>query len=397
MEALNPRLYIFSENELRSGSITDIYFIRSRQILEKYGLCNKLVRFEIHTYSLPKDYKWAIFTGLEEVLALLRNLPITLYSVPEGTMFTQLQPLAVIEGRICDIIVFETAVLGILRFYSSVSTKAARIKKKAGEKEVLFFGLRAQHPAIAAALDRAAYIGGCDAVSGAFSKEILNIEPRGTIPHALIITFGDPVEAWKAFDSVMPEAIPRIALVDTFYDERFESLLAAKVLGKKLWGVRLDTPRSRRGDMYLIAKEVKWVLKLQGFDNVKIVISGGLDEDDVERLKEVADAFGVGTSIAFPPSIDLSMDIVEVYDEKEGKWIPISKRGKLPGMKQLYRCTPVREDYVDEPNKAITCTDGSLAKPMLTKVMDQGEVLQTIPKPVEIRQYVLEQLRYVDI
>jgi nicotinate phosphoribosyltransferase len=91
------------------------------------------------------------------------------------------------------------------------------------------------------------------------------------------------------------------------------------------------------------------------------------------------------------------MDIVEVYDEKEGKWIPISKRGKLPGMKQLYRCIPVREDYVDEPNKAITCTDGSLAKPMLTKVMDQGEVLQTIPKPVEIRQYVLEQLRYVDI
>jgi len=320
-----------------------------------------------------------------------------LYAAPEGTIFTQLQPLAIVEGRICDIIVFETAILGILRFYSSVSTKAARIKKKAGEKEVLFFGLRAQHPAIAAALDRAAYIGGCDAVSGAFSREFLSIEPRGTIPHALIITFGDPVEAWKAFDSVMPEEVPRIALVDTFYDERFESLLAAKTLGERLQGVRLDTPRSRRGDIYLIAKEVKWTLKLHGFDKVKIIISGGLDEDEVEKLKEVADAFGVGTSIAFPPSIDLSMDIVEVYDEKEGKWIPISKRGKMPGMKQLYRCVPIEEDYVDEPGKAIRCSDGNLAKPMLTKIIDQGKLLQSLPKPNEIRQYVLEQLKHVDI
>jgi len=393
----HPRFYIFSEDELKRGNVTDVYFIRSKQILEKYGLCNKLVRFEIHAYSLPKGYKWALFTGLEEVLALLRDIPITLYAAPEGTIFTQLQPLAIVEGRICDIIVFETAILGILRFYSSVSTKAARIKKKAGEKEVLFFGLRAQHPAIAAALDRAAYIGGCDAVSGAFSREFLSIEPRGTIPHALIITFGDPVEAWKAFDSVMPEEVPRIALVDTFYDERFESLLAAKTLGERLQGVRLDTPRSRRGDIYLIAKEVKWTLKLHGFDKVKIIISGGLDEDEVEKLKEVADAFGVGTSIAFPPSIDLSMDIVEVYDEKEGKWIPISKRGKMPGMKQLYRCVPIEEDYVDEPGKAIRCSDGNLAKPMLIKIIDQGKLLQSLPKPNEIRQYVLEQLKHVDI
>jgi nicotinate phosphoribosyltransferase len=392
-----PRLYIFSENELRSGNVTDIYFIRSKLILEKYGLCDKIVRFEVHAYSLPKDYKWALFTGLEEVLALLRNRPITLYSVPEGTVFAPLHPLSIIEGRICDIITFETAVLGILRFHTSVSTKAARIKKKAGEKEVLFFGLRAQHPAVAAALDRAAYVGGCDAVSGAFSKEILGVEPRGTIPHALIIVFGDPAKAWKAFDSVMPEEVPRIALVDTFYDERFESLLAARTLGKKLWGVRLDTPRSRRGDMYLIAKEVKWTLKLHGFENVKIVISGGLDEDDIEKLKEVADAFGVGTTIAFPPSVDLSMDIVEVYDEKEGKWIPITKRGKLPGMKQLYRCIPIYEDYIDEPNKTIKCRDGSLAKPLLTKIMDQGKILQSIPRPSEIRQYVLEQLKCIDM
>ncbi|MDK6029312.1 nicotinate phosphoribosyltransferase [Ignisphaera sp. 4213-co] len=392
-----PRFYIFSEDEIKKGYATDIYFIRSKQILEKYGLCNKVVRYEIHVYGLPSGYKWALYTGLEEAVSLLQGIPATFYSVPEGTIFTSLQPLAILEGKICDIITIETALLGILRFYSSVSTKAARIKKKAGDKQVIFFGLRVQHPAIAPALDRAAYIGGCDAVSGAFSKDFLGIEPKGTIPHALILVFGDPVEAWKAFDNTMPENVPRIALVDTFYDERYESLLAAKTLGKRLWGVRLDTPRSRRGDIRLIAQEVKWTLKLHGFEEVKIVISGGLDENDIERLKDVADVFGVGTSIAFPPSIDLSMDIVEIYDVKEGKWIPITKRGKLPGAKQLYRCKPIIEDYIDMPGKVIKCKDGEVAKPMLNKIIENGKLLYNLPKPDEIRQYVLEQLKYVDI
>ena len=391
-----PRFYIFNEDDIRNGKVTDIYFIRSRQILEKYGLCDKKVRFEIHAYSLPKEYKWAVYTGLEELLALFQGKKVTIYSVPEGTVFAPLYPLTVLEGRICDIIVYETALLGILRFYTSVSTKAARIKKRAGDKLVVFFGLRVQHPAVAAALDRAAYIGGCDAVSGAFSKEILGVEPRGTIPHALIIVFGDPVKAWKAFDETMPPEVPRIALVDTFYDERYESLLAAKTLGDKLWGVRLDTPRSRRGDMALIAKEVKWTLKLHGYDHARVMVSGGIDEEEIEKLKDVADAFGVGTSIGFPPSVDLSMDIVEVFDEKEQRWIPITKRGKLPGMKQLYRCIPIKEDYIDVPGKEIRCSNGSFAKPMLTKVMDEGVIVVDLPSHHEIRQYVLDQLKYVD-
>ncbi|MEM2390079.1 MAG: nicotinate phosphoribosyltransferase, partial [Ignisphaera sp.] len=258
----NPQFYILDDDRIRKGEATDIYFIRSRDILEKYGLCDRKVRYEIHAYSLPKNYKWAVFTGLEEAIALLADRNITFYSLPEGTIFKEIQPLAVVEGRVCDIIHLETALLGILRFYSSISTKAARIKKLAGDKQVLFFGLRAQHPAIAPALDRAAYIGGCDAVSGVSSKEFMGIEPKGTMPHVLIIVFGDPVKAFQAFDETIPKEVSRIALVDTFYDERYESVLATQVFGKKLWGVRLDTPRSRRGDIYMIAQEVKWTLKL---------------------------------------------------------------------------------------------------------------------------------------
>ncbi len=396
MRGKDPQFYILDAERIKRGEATDIYFIRSRNILEKYGMCNRMVRYEIHAYSLPRNYKWAVFTGLEEALALLMNKNVVFYSLPEGTIFKEIQPLAVVEGRICDIIHLETALLGILRFYSSVSTKAARIKKLAGDKQVLFFGLRAHHPAITPALDRAAYIGGCDAVSGVTSKEFMDIEPKGTMPHVLIIVFGDPIKAFQAFDDVVLEDVPRIALIDTFYDERYESELAIQAFGKRLWGVRLDTPRSRRGDIYMIAQEVKWTLKLHGFNDVKIIISGGVDEENITKLKEVADGFGVGTSIAFPPSIDLSMDVVEIYDEDRRIWIPITKRGKLPGMKQLYRCKPIYEDYIDVPNKEIKCSDGSQAKPMLIKYLDNGQLVRTLPSPQEIRKYVLDQLNHVE-
>lgn len=394
---MTPKIYVFDADEIREGMSTDIYFVRSREILEKNNLCNTPVKYELHCYGLPKGYKWAVYAGVEEVLALIRGKRISFYSLPEGTLFKDLHPLGIVEGRICDIIELETSILGILRFYTSVSTKAARVKKAAGDKQVIFFGLRAQHPAIAPALDRAAYIGGCDGVSGAFNSSTIGIEPRGTMPHALIIAFRDPIKAWKAFDEVMPPDVPRIMLVDTFYDERVESIMAAELLKDRLWGVRLDTPRSRRGDIRLIVEEVKWTLKLHRYDKVKIVVSGGIDEDQILKLRDIVDVFGVGTSIAFPPSVDISMDIVEIYDDEEGRWIPITKRGKLPGVRQLYRCTPILEDYVDLPDRSIICRDGREAIPMIKKVVDSGKILVEIPKADNIRNYVLEQLRYVDL
>lgn len=394
---MRPGIFVFDVNELKNNMATDIYFVRSREILEKNGLCDVLVRYELHCYGFPKGYKWAVYTGVEEALALLEDKKITFYSLPEGTLFRELYPLAIIEGRICDIIEVETAVLGILRFYTSISTKAARIKKAAGDKQVMFFGLRAHHPVLAPALDRAAYIGGCDGVSGAFNEATIGVRPRGTMPHALIIVFRDPIKAWKAFDEVMPPDVPRIMLVDTFYDERVESIMAAEALKDRLWGIRLDTPKSRRGDIRLIVEEVKWTLKLHGHDKVKIIVSGGIDEENILRLKDVVDVFGVGTSIAFPPSVDISMDIIEIYDEKENKWIPITKRGKLPGSKELYRCIPIIEDYIDVPNKNMMCNDGRKAVAMMQKFLDYGKIIRALPNANDIRSYVLEQLGYVDL
>jgi nicotinate phosphoribosyltransferase len=185
-------------------------------------------------------------------------------------------------------------------------------------------------------------------------------------------------------------------LVDTFYDERVESLMAAQLLGERLYGVRLDTPSSRRGNMQMIVKEVRWVLDLHGYKNVKIFVSGGIDEKEVVALRDLVDGFGVGTSIAFPPSIDFSMDIVEVM--RDGKWIPISKRGKLPGFKQLYRCPNSLEDHVlPWGSESPLCNDGSKARPMLELYMSRGKIVKDLSTSREIRNYVLDQLRYAEI
>lgn len=384
------RFYIADEASILKGEITDVYFDRAVRTLEHLGLKEVKVRMEIHSYGLPKDYQWAVFTGLEEVLNLLEGKDVTVYAMPEGTLFKEIEPVMIIEGNYLDFGVYETAFLGILRHYSSISTKAARIKKLALDKTVLFFGLRALHPAIAPMVDRAAYIGGCDGVSGAFNEKTIGVKPTGTMPHALMLSVGDNVKAWKAFDEAMPPDVPRIILADTFEDERTEALKAAQLLKDKLYGIRLDTPSSRRGNFRKIVQEVRWTLNIHGFTNVKIYVSGGIDEDDIIQLRDIVDGFGVGTSIANPPEgVDFSADIVEKFEN--GKWIPFTKRGKWPGAKQVYRCGDTPDTDV------ITLLDAQPprpeCKPLLKKVMERGKIIIDLPSAKEIREYVLEQLR----
>lgn len=384
------RFYIADEASILNGEITDVYFDRAVRTLEHLGLKEVKVRMEIHSYGLPKDYQWAVFTGLEEVLNLLEGKDVTVYAMPEGTLFKEIEPVMIIEGNYLDFGVYETAFLGILRHYSSISTKAARIKRLALDKTVLFFGLRALHPAIAPMVDRAAYIGGCDGISGAFNEKTIGVKPSGTMPHALMLSVGDNVKAWKAFDEAMPPDVARIMLVDTFEDERTEALKAAQLLKDKLYGIRLDTPSSRRGNFRKIIKEVRWTLNIHGFTNVKIYVSGGIDEDDIIQLRDVVDGFGVGTSIATPSEgVDFSADIVEKFEN--GKWVPFTKRGKWPGAKQVYRCGDTPDTDV------ITLLDVQPprpeCKPLLKKVMERGKIITDLPSAKEIREYVLEQLK----
>lgn len=323
--------YIAHEDDIKAGKTTDVYFIRTQKILREKGI-KKRVFADVGTTSLPHGWKWGVLAGIEEVAKLLEGLPVNVYAMPEGTIFHPYEPVLQIEGYYDEFGIYETALLGMLSQASGIATAALRIKIAAKFKPVYSFGIRHMHPAIAPMIDRSAFIGGCDGVSGVLGAEMIGEKPVGTMPHALILTIGDQVKAWKYYDEVMPPEVPRTALVDTLCDEKFEALMAAEALGDRLNAVRLDTPSSRRGNFRKIVEEVRWELDLRGYNHVKIFLSGGLNEESLKELADVADAFGVGSAIASAKPVDFSLDIVEV----EGK--PITKRGKLSGRKQIYRC-----------------------------------------------------------
>lgn len=311
-----------SDEAIKNGECTDIYFLRTEETLKNDNL-NPRVVMEVTATSLPDA--WAVFCGLADLLSLLDGVPVTVDAIPEGTVFYPNEPVLRITGNYRDFCRYETAILGFICHASGVATAAAHIKIAAGDRPVFSFGSRRQHPAIATMIERAAWIGGVDGVSNTCAPEGMPVV--GTMPHAFVMCYKKPEDAWKAFDRCAPESVPRIMLCDTYCDEKSESLRAAACGAA---AVRLDTPRSRRGNMRAIIEEVRWELDAHGYKNVKIFLSGGVTREDVIAYRDCTDAFGVGGAIANAPVIDFAMDIVEIEGE------PKAKRGKRSGVKQVY-------------------------------------------------------------
>jgi nicotinate phosphoribosyltransferase len=390
------KFHTATEEEIKSAQTSDVYFERTKEILEKEGLSDIHVTAEITSGSLPKNWEYGILAGVEEASHLLEGLNIRVRSFPEGTLFRPAdssgvrEPVMIIEGRYLDFCLYETPLLGLLCQASGIATMASRVRRAAGIKTVFSFGIRRAHPALAPMIDRACFIGGFDAVSSMIGAKLLGKSPTGTMPHSLIIAIGDQVRAWKSFDKYMPKEVPRIALVDTYYDEKTESIMAAQALGKSLFGVRLDTPSSRRGNFQEIIREVRWELDSRGFKDVKVFVSGGLDDESVRALSEAgADGFGVGTSVSNAPCIDFAMDIVE----KDGK--SVAKRGKLGGKKEVWRCDNCLLDFVLlEGSPSPSCTScGNKTRPLLVSLLESGRLTNPLPTPDKIRELVIDQLK----
>ena len=394
----NRDFLIADDEEIKEGLTTDIYFIRTVDILKKTNMDKTNVVMEITANKLPFNWTWGIISGTYEVIKLMQNKNLDLYLMEEGTLFKPnddfgvRMPIGYLAGEYGEFAIYETPLLGLLCQSSGIATYSAHLKVIAWDKVLLAFGARRMHPAITPMIDYSAYIGGFDGVSSVLSAKIIGVEPQGTMPHALIIIMGDQKKAWEAFDKYVDPRIKRIALVDTFYDEKVEALLAADTLKDKLFAIRLDTPGSRRGSMREIIREVRWELNIRGYDKVKIIVSGGVNHENIkEMIKGGADGFGIGTSVSNAPTLDFALDIVEKEKEK------ISKRGKLSGRKQVYRC-PKCFTYkvVLENEKAPKCPKcGSMMKPLIKKVLEKGKVIEKIKSVDETKKYVLDQLKKV--
>lgn len=389
------RFHGLTAAEVREGQVTDVYFPRTLEVLRARGL-EPVVRAEFVAKTLPSGWEWAVLAGVEEAVALLSELGVSARGMVEGTVFHPLEPVLEVEGSYRDFCVFETALLGYLCQASGVATGAARCRLAAGDRLLLSFGARRLHPSVAAVVERAAYLGGCDGVATVAGARLCEIEPSGTMPHALVLIMGDTLEATRAFHDVVDPDVPRVSLIDTFHDEKFEAIRVADALGGALDSVRLDTPGTRRGDFYRILEEVRWELDARGHKDVKLFASGGMDEAAIRRLNPLVDGYGVGGAISAAPIVDFSMDIVEL----DGR--PLAKRGKWSGAKQVLRCTecgarrivPLGEgEGRAEERPCPAC--GGRAEALLRPLVRAGASLGEREAPAAIRKRVLSELEHV--
>src|SRR4029453_5063763 len=218
------------------------------------------------------------------------------------------------------------------------ATAARECVEVASPSPVISFGARHVHPDITDVLDYAAIVGGCVGASTPAGARLAGLSPTGTMPHSLVLIFGDTVEAALAFDRDLGPEVPRIVLVDTFKDEAEEALRVAHALGDRLYGIRLDTPSERGRVTAELVKEVRARLDQAGFTHVKMVGSGGSNPERHAYFKEAGarvDSYAVGSYISGATPIDFTGDI-KVIDGA-----PIAKRGRIPGLTDSPRLKPV--------------------------------------------------------
>jgi nicotinate phosphoribosyltransferase len=315
------RLFSADNAEIMQGWTTDIYFIKTREILRGMGLAGSQVTAEIFSGQ------GGILAGTVEARELLALTGCEVHCLPEGEAFSAREVIMRISGPYDAFGIYETALLGILASSSGWATAARKVKESAGHRRIICFGARHVHPAVAPVMERAAIIGGADGCSCILGARLAGLEPSGTVPHAVFLVVGDSVEVALAYKRLMPQGTPVVVLVDTFKDEAEEALRIAGALGRDLSAVRLDTASERGGVTAGLVREVRARLDQAGFANVQILVSGGVTPQRIPDLVEAgADAFGVGSYISGAGSIDMTMDIKEVNGR------PMAKRGRIPGI-----------------------------------------------------------------
>jgi nicotinate phosphoribosyltransferase len=315
----------FSTHPILSGKTADIYLLRTQEILEAEGL-NPVVTMEVFSSGS------GILCGMREVLDLLSTvLPqdAEVWALEEGERMEAREVVLRITAPYQSFGLYETAFLGMLASESGWATAAQECVVAAGDVPVISFGARHVHPDVSARMEYAALVGGCAGCATTAGAELGGIQASGTMPHALILIFGDTVEATLAFDRHIPSQVSRVSLVDTFKDEAEESLRVAQALGDRLWGVRLDTPSERGRVTPDLVKEVRARLDQAGFPHVRVFVSGGVDPERIRLFATEGapvDGYGIGSAISGARPIDFTADIKAI----EGK--PLAKRGRIPGI-----------------------------------------------------------------
>ena len=343
--------------KIQNGFFSDVYFNRTKEILEKN---------DYHPKVLMQIFQKneAIVGGIDEAIAILKNgcgffndentfinswNDLEIKSLYDGDEVEPFETIMTIEGDYSLFAHLETLYLGVLSRRTKIATNVKEVIGVANGKPVLFFSARFDHPYNQIGDGYAAYKNGVSGVSTDAQTKWLDTKAFGTIPHGLIAAYnGDTVKATIEFTEWAEkenEEINIISLVDFNNDCVTTSLAVARALGKKLWGVRLDTSGSivdkslwnrmyqfdPRGVNLQLVKNVREALDAEGFEWIKIVVSGGFHPQKIkyfEKENAPVDVYAVGSAF-LEGNFDYTADIVSVNDKvcaKVGRKYDFNKR-----------------------------------------------------------------------
>jgi nicotinate phosphoribosyltransferase len=338
------------------------------------------------------DLAYLDTTGMfsHDFLHYLKNVLFTgtIRALPEGEIFFKDEPILEVTAPIIEAQILETFAINTINLQSMIAIKASRCLHAAGGRGLVDFSLRRTH-GIDAGLKvaRSSYIAGFVATSNVLAGKVYGIPISGTMAHSYISSFGDEIEAFRAFARSFPQKT--VLLIDT-YDTVSGARKAAVVgqemakEGGRLLGVRLDS-----GDMTQLSQKVRNVLDEAGLEDTEIFASSSFDEYKIARtIKDGAriDAFGVGTRMgvsADAPYFDIAYKLVQYGERPIMKWSP--GKVNLPGNKQVFRKTDRQGRFLED---IIGTRDETVegACPLLEPVIQDGKLLGRHPSLEEIRE-----------
>lgn len=442
------------EDERNLSMLVDFYEFTMANGYFKNNLKDKIVYFDMFFRKNPDNAGFAIVAGLEQVIEYIKGLNFTkndieylrqrklfseefleyllnfkftgdIYAIEEGTPVFPNEPLITVKAKVIEAQLIETMLLLTINHQSLIATKANRIRRAAGGKEVLELGARRSQGYDAAIYGaRAAYIGGVDGTANTIADEIFGVKAVGTMAHSWIQLFGDEYKAFETYAKTYPDNC--VLLIDAYNVLKSGIINAIKVSkdvlepqGNTLKGVRLDS-----GDLAYLSKEVRKILNINGLENCKILASNSLDEyiiADLMNQGACIDIFGVGERLITAKSEPVFGGVYKlVAVENDGNIVPRIKLSENiekvtnPGYKTVWRL------FDKDNNKAIAdvltlgneIIDDSkdyeifdpiytwkrkvvknyYAKKIQVPIFIQGKCVYKTPKLDDIRKYSLEQV-----
>jgi nicotinate phosphoribosyltransferase len=322
---LPPEIFDLPVEKMREGYYTDVDFNHARETLLRDGRHPRVV---MQVFQKQQ----AVLGGMDEAIAILKLCSddwdeLTVHALYDGDEIAPWETVMTIEGDYTLFAHLETTYLGVLARRTLVSTNVRRVVEAAREKPILFFPARHDHHRVQTGDGYAAHVAGAIGVSTDAQASWWGGRGIGTVPHALIAAYGgNTVLAATKFAEFGDEDVNVVVLVDFENDSVRTSLEVARAMGERLWGVRLDTSRTLvdrslwdemgdfdpRGVNERLVRKVRDALDENGFERVKIVVSGGFTADRIREFeaKNVpVDSYGVGSSLIRGDN-DFTADIV---------------------------------------------------------------------------------------